>query len=206
MAEILITSALAEVVNYAGEYKYAGRIRMKCLRFFRTLKHGLFILLLILFFTAAPGACDIQRGMALPEMQLRDEKGNTVSLFNREGKKIHLIWLTDSCDSCMAGFDRLSSMAGEYSPKGVRIIIINIHLDESYLKSRITSPPDASLMILRDESWTIPGIFDGNWLKGVCPLKNLVIVDKDGIVQYVHHYPGIPPELLREELKTQLQR
>jgi len=179
---------------------------MKYLRHIQTMKRGLFILLMIFLSVTAPGACDIQRGMALPDMLLKDDKGNMVPLLSREEKKVHLIWLTDSCDSCIAGFARLSLMAEEYSPKGVRIIIINIHLDESYLKARMTTPPAASLLILRDESWRLPGIFDGNWIKGVCPLKNLVIVDKHGIVQSVHHYPGIPPELLREELKIQLQR
>ncbi len=184
----------------------AGRRRMKCLQLFRTLRFGLLVFLILLFHAASPGCCDVQRGMALPELQLRDEKGNMVPLFNRGEKKVHLIWLTDSCESCMAGFARLSALSNEYSSKGVKVVIINIHLDESYLKSRLTTPPDASVVILRDEGWTVPRLFDENWIKGVCPLKNLVIVDRDGIVQCVRHYPGIPPELLRDELKTQLQR
>jgi alkyl hydroperoxide reductase subunit AhpC len=186
--------------------KHIEQVRQRTMR---SLEAGIFTLLIIaaLFFQApGEGVCDIQRGSSLPDMKLRDEKGEMVPLFSRDEKKVLLIWLTDSCDSCMAGFAGLSSFAGEYSPKGVKVVIININLDESHLKARMTAPADPSMLILRDESWAIPRTFDENWIKGVCPLKNLIIIDREGIVQFVRHYPGIPPEVLREELKMILQR
>lgn len=126
-----------------------------------------------LFFLALFLGVFISVNAQVPDFQLPDVDGNTISFSDIKGGKVTLIdfWAT-WCQPCVRSIPKLIEISKEYSGKGVQVIGINVDSPRNTSKIR---PFVASKGI------TYPVLLDSNGelmsMLGLTALPTLLIVD-----------------------------
>jgi len=82
--------------------------------------------------TLAPAAFaqEFKIGSKLPDFQLQDVKGNTVSYNSLKGKTTAIIFIATKCPVSNDYNDRMTAVFNEYSKKGVNFVFINPNSSE----------------------------------------------------------------------------
>jgi peroxiredoxin len=71
----------------------------------------------------APAGGTVNQGPAAPQFQLKDLKGNTVSLADFKGQKVYVKYWASWCPICLAGLDELDQLsAGQHDYKVITIV------------------------------------------------------------------------------------
>jgi peroxiredoxin len=164
------------------------------------------VILLTLLLPLRPAYAQLHKGLSAPPFTLRNLEGKTFELKDYLGKYATIIWFTDFCDTCRAGFPQLASLWGQYEALGVRIVAVSTRGEANADVQKILAGQEIPFPILVDQQGEVTVKYAGNFIAGTCPVNNLFVIDRSGSVRLVRHFPGTPPEVLKEELKNCLSQ
>jgi len=117
-----------------------------------------------------------KKGESAPEFQVKDIKGNTVSLNKLHGKYVLIDFWASWCAPCMRLSPTLNEIRKKYSKE--KLEIISVSLDQDY--NSFTKALNSS-----GANWT--QIFRGNDLIkkfAIGPIPQCILVNKIGVVEY----------------------
>jgi thiol-disulfide isomerase/thioredoxin len=140
----------------------------------------------------AYAATGVNVGQEAPDFTLKNLAGKSVSLKDFRGEKVVVLDFWASwCAPCLRAIPELNRIQKDYDGKNVQVLGINVG-----------QRPTAVLSVKKKYMVKYPILLDlnGNVAKEeyrVRGIPNLILVDKDGVVQYNGHNPARLKEVLR---------
>jgi thiol-disulfide isomerase/thioredoxin len=130
-------------------------------------------------------------GQEAPDFTLKNLAGKSVSLKDFRGEKIVVLDFWASwCGPCLRAIPELNRLQKDYDGKDVQVLGINVR-----------ERPAAVLSVKKKYMVKYPILLDLNGSVAkeyrVRGIPNLILVDKDGVVQYNGHSPAKLKEVLR---------
>ncbi len=131
-----------------------------------------------------------------PDFSARDLKGRDVVLSAFRDRKVVLLdfWAT-WCGQCRRAMPSLQTLHDESKDRGVELLSVNLGEEHAKVQHFIQRN-DYTFRVVLDEDSTIGGKF------GIRSIPSMVVVDKGGLVQWIH--VGYQKEL--KELRSLLDR
>lgn len=127
-----------------------------------------------------PGALAALAGGEAPDFTLQSRAGEAVSLAGLRGQVVLVNFWATWCAPCRQEMPLLDAIYRRYEPMGFTLLGVNVEPD-SRLSERF----------LRDTPVTFPILFDPeervSKLYSVAAMPSTVIVDRKGMVRYIHH-------------------
>jgi len=140
-------------------------------------------------------------GDKAPDFTLKDFQGKRFTLSDLKGHEGVLLWFTNLCEGCQSKFGEMEKFKSEYSGKGAEVIAVSQlgkdrkTVEEAVRANRLT------LRFLYDPDGKVTTRYSGRYVPGTCPLTNLYVIDKDGMIVSARHYPGVPEGEVAGELE-----
>jgi peroxiredoxin len=147
----------------------------------------------------------MQKGDMFPDVLFQSPGGTMMKPCSMRGN-IVLIWFTDFCDSCSPGFEPLSKLQSEFESSGLKVLIVSMVEDNYGLMERASATHNLKYPLLTGHEDALSRVHGPRYIRGSCPLNNIVLLDREGIVVLTGQFPGTPPSLLRDEVQAILQR
>jgi len=144
------------------------------------IKHVLFIFLFVI--VSATESYSVQINSKAPEFTLPDISGSQVSLNSFKGKVVYVNFWASWCGPCKKEFPQLETLAGRYADKGVIILAINQDKKRSAMEQFLGKFPitSSNMIILTDPDSSVITSY------GPRAMPSSYLLDKDGIVKYIH--------------------
>lgn len=134
-------------------------------------------------------------GQTAPDFSLKDTEGNTVSLKNLKGEKIVVLDFWASwCGPCIRAIPELNRIQKDYGERGVQVLGINIREKPSAVVS-FKKKNMVKYQVLLDLKGTVAADYR---VRGI---PNLIVIDKDGVMQYNGHSPAKLKDILKKLVK-----
>jgi thiol-disulfide isomerase/thioredoxin len=145
------------------------------------------------------GAASALVGQPAPAIDVATLNGNRFRLANYVGKEVVMVdmWAT-WCGPCKKELPILAEVAREYRTRGVVFCAVSVH-DEKQKVATYVKSEKLNVAVGLDENGSVAGAYHAN------AIPMLVLIDKSGIVRYVH--VGLRSNLkatLHEELDSLL--
>ena len=135
------------------------------------------ILLLVIMLPSFARAGQI--GTAAPDCSLPDLKGNTVTLQQMKGKVVFLDFWAPWCDQCREELPALDVLFRKYRIEGLIVIGVDIDSSEERAADFLQKAPVA-FTILMDRKGAMRRAYRFR------ALPTAFIIDKNGVIRYVH--------------------
>lgn len=139
----------------------------------------------------AYAATGVSVGQEAPDFTLKNLAGKSVSLKDFRGEKIVVLDFWASwCRPCLRAIPELNRIQKDYDEKDVQVLGINYQETPAAVLS-VKKKYMVKYPILLDSSGSVAKEYR------VTGIPNLILVDKDGVVQYNGHNPARLKEVLR---------
>lgn len=139
-------------------------------------------------------------GEKAPNFSLDDLSRKKFSLFDYKGKKALLLWFTNLCRGCQAKFPEIERIKKLYRKKQVEVVAVSVLGDDKKIVEKTVQERKLKIRFLIDPKGEVVKLYSGTYYPGTCPLKNIFIIDKRGIIRYSGHYPGTDEDEIIKEL------
>jgi peroxiredoxin len=161
------------------------------------------IILLIALCYLKSEAASVNIGQKVTPAVLKDYHGANINLGNSIGRRVTVIWICDLCKVCERGFDNYLSISDYFSSRQVDFYLIstvNEELTENFVKKyNITTP------VLLGGSDPLTQLLTGQSGYGLCPMDNIFLMDRNGILRFRGHLPGITNRDMQNIINRVLQ-
>jgi peroxiredoxin len=139
---------------------------------------------------AAPAA-SLQAGAPAPAFELNSNSGKPVSLADLKGQIVLVNFWASWCGPCRQEMPILEQLNHQYRSKGVALIGVNVEPDSAAATAWLKATP-VSFPILYDLDSKVSKLYE------VQGMPNTVIIDRKGVVRYIHrgYSPGAENEYL----------
>jgi thiol-disulfide isomerase/thioredoxin len=133
----------------------------------------------------------LQAGAPGPAFQLNSNSGKPISLADLKGQIVLVNFWASWCGPCRQEMPILEQLNRQYRNKGVTLIGVNVEPDSAAANAWIKATP-VSFPILYDVDSKVSKLYE------VQGMPNTVILDRKGIVRYIHrgYSPGAENEYL----------
>jgi peroxiredoxin len=129
-----------------------------------------------------------------PDFTLKDFRGKRFTLSDLKGREGALLWFTNLCEGCQSKFGGMEKIKSEYSGKGIEVVALSqLEKDRKTVEDAVRAN-HLTLRFLYDPEGEVTTRYSGRYVPGSCPLTNLYIINKDGVIVYATHYPGAPED------------
>ena len=153
----------------------------------------------VLILASSPSASGDTLGRPAPVCELAP-LGNLqrIDMQQLRGKVLYVDFWASWCGPCAKAFPFLNAMNEKYADRGLHILGINVDEKAEDAKQFLSKHP-ASFMLAADPSGRCPADF------GVQAMPSSYLVDRDGIVRYVHlGFRTGDAEKIRREIERML--
>lgn len=160
------------------------------------------LIILIFVIITATESLAVQLNNKAPEFTLKDISGRPVSLNNYRGKIVYVNFWASWCGPCKMEFPQLQSLARKYNDSGLVILAINQDKKRSGMDEFLGKYPvsTSNMTILTDPDSSVITSY------GPRAMPTSFILDKDGIVRYIHFGFGeADPPNWKKEIDTLLK-
>jgi len=147
----------------------------------RTFSHNLMLILLLLAGPALASSVGNEAG----NFTLKSAGGSNIRLSEYRGQVVLLNFWASWCGPCRQEFPHLDELQRKYADLGFTVFGVNVEQDRA-----------SADKVLRDIPVTFPVLFDDNnqvsELYGVDAMPMTVLVDRNGVIRYLHrgYRPG----------------
>jgi peroxiredoxin len=137
------------------------------------------------------GAAGVRAGAPAPAFELPAGGGKTVGLDAFRGHIVLVNFWASWCGPCRKEMPILEQISRKYRPMGVSLVGVNVEPDSAAANEWLKATP-VSFPILYDVDGKVSTLY------GVEGMPNTVIIDRKGVVRYVHrgYEPGAENEYL----------
>ena len=138
----------------------------------------------------------LQAGAPGPAFQLNSNTGKPISLADLKGQIVLVNFWASWCGPCRQEMPILEQLNRQYHNKGVTLIGVNVEPDSAAATAWLKATP-VSFPILYDVDSKVSKLYE------VQGMPNTVILDRKGIVRYIHrgYSPGAENEYL-DQIRT----
>jgi thiol-disulfide isomerase/thioredoxin len=133
----------------------------------------------------------LQAGAPGPAFQLNSNSGKPISLADLKGQIVLVNFWASWCGPCRQEMPILEQLNQKYHSKGVTLIGVNVEPDSAAAINWLKATP-VSFPILFDVDSKVSKLYE------VQGMPNTVILDRKGVVRYIHrgYSPGAENEYL----------
>lgn len=151
----------------------------------------LFLSALVLAPALAVCAPSLQTGAPAPGFELNSNSGKPVSLADLRGQIVLVNFWASWCGPCRQEMPILEQLNHQYRNKGVALVGINVEPDTAAATDWLKATP-VTFPILYDVDSKVSKLYE------VQGMPNTVILDRKGVVRYIHrgYSPGAENEYL----------
>jgi peroxiredoxin len=148
---------------------------------------------------AAPGAGALGAGDTAPQFTARALEGaGQLSLADYRGKLVYLDFWASWCPPCLVSLPALEALRQEYAARGFEVVAVNLDRDLEQARRFLRKNP-VGYKSASDPEGRIPRSFE------VETMPTSFLIDRNGVVQYVHEgFRKGDVELLRERIEALL--
>ena len=138
----------------------------------------------------------LQAGAPAPAFELNSNTGKAVSLADLKGQIVLVNFWASWCGPCRQEMPILEQLNHQYHNKGVTLIGVNVEPDSAAATAWLKATP-VSFPILYDVDSKVSKLYE------VQGMPNTVILDRKGVVRYIHrgYSPGAENEYL-DQIRT----
>jgi peroxiredoxin len=138
----------------------------------------------------------LQTGAPAPAFELKSNSGKPVSLADLKGQIVLVNFWASWCGPCRQEMPILEQLNHQYRNKGVALIGVNVEPDSTAAANWLKATP-VTFPILFDVDSSVSKLYE------VQGMPNTVILDRKGIVRYIHrgYSPGAENEYL-DQIRT----
>jgi thiol-disulfide isomerase/thioredoxin len=146
---------------------------------------------LVLASGLASSESPLQVGAPGPGFQLNSNSGKPISLADLKGQIVLVNFWASWCGPCRQEMPILEQLNQKYHSKGVALIGVNVEPDSAAATAWLKATP-VSFPILFDVDSKVSKLYE------VQGMPNTVILDRKGVVRYIHrgYSPGAENEYL----------
>ncbi|HTP39331.1 MAG TPA: TlpA disulfide reductase family protein [Steroidobacteraceae bacterium] len=134
----------------------------------------------LLLAAALPASAAISTGAPAPAFSLGSSLGKPVALADLKGQVVLVNFWASWCGPCRTEMPILDQVYRKYKALGVTLVGINVEPNSTDAQKYLQSVP-VSFPILFDTDSTVSKLYQ------VEGMPNTVIVDRKGVVRYIHH-------------------
>jgi peroxiredoxin len=127
----------------------------------------------------AADAATLQTGAPAPTFQLNSSAGKPVALADLKGQIVLLNFWASWCGPCRQEMPILEQLNRQYHSKGVTLLGVNVEPDSNAAVNWLKATP-VTFPILFDTDSKVSKLYE------VEGMPNTVIVDRKGVVRYIH--------------------
>jgi peroxiredoxin len=137
--------------------------------------------LLFAFANAALAQNELKVGNLLPNLALLSTNGTVYDLkAQKSAKGFILVFMTPTCDHCIAYESRIMALDKKYKPKGFPVVAIGPYGDDP-IKYPLDAMPEMKKLAIQ-KGFTFPYLSDNNfkytWLLGIKQTPTAVVLQK----------------------------
>ena len=125
------------------------------------------------------GATSLQTGAPAPTFQLSSNAGKPVALADLKGQIVLLNFWASWCGPCRQEMPILEQLNRQYHAKGVTLLGVNVEPDSAAAVNWLKATP-VTFPILFDTDSKVSQLYE------VAGMPNTVIIDRKGVVRYIH--------------------
>jgi len=133
-------------------------------------------------------------GKPAPEFTLKDVDGHEVTLASLRGKTVLLNFWATWCEPCREEMPHLKTIYGEFRDKGLTMVSVDTNEAAEKARQYFADHNYSFVNLLGSGSDVVPKY-------GANAIPRVVLIDKDGIVRYVHRGWGSGMDLTPEVRK-----
>ncbi len=115
-----------------------------------------------------------------PDFSLPDAAGNTVALSDLRGQVVLINFWASWCGPCREEMPLLDQLSNKYGPLGFTLLGINVE-EERDLADRFLAGTPVDFPVLYDPENGVSKLYD------VIAMPTTVLVDRQGVIRFVHH-------------------
>jgi len=141
--------------------------------------HLLVLTVLTAVATMTVAAATLQTGAPAPAFQLNSNTGKPLALADFKGQIVLLNFWASWCGPCRQEMPILEQLNRQYHGKGVTLLGINVEPDSAAAVDWLKATP-VTFPILFDTDSKVSKLYE------VAGMPNTVIVDRKGVVRYIH--------------------
>jgi len=141
-----------------------------------------------------------------PAFELRGLDGKIYRLTDYRGSKPLIVWFTNLCGGCQANIPHLDSVyKADIKPQAELLAISLLGTDKETV-SKIFKKLKFEFPILLDTKGKTCEDYVGQYVEASCPLANLFVIDRQGIIRYETHYPGYEEAEALSAIKSAIEQ
>lgn len=131
-----------------------------------------------------------EEGKQAPDFSLLDFEEKNFTLSELKGNKAVLLWFTNLCQGCLAKISEIEKIKNLYEKKGIEVVAVSMIGEDRETVKNVISKKKVTFRFLYDPKNEATELYSGGERPGVCPLRNIFIIQKDGKIAYAGRYPG----------------
>ena len=141
-----------------------------------------------------------------PAFELSGLDGKIYRLSDYRGSKPLVVWFTNLCGGCQANIPHLDSVyRAEIKPQA-ELLAVSLLGEDKKTVAKISKKLKFQFPILLDPQGKTCEDYIGEYVEGTCPLANLFVIDRQGIIKYETHYPGYSERETIAAIKTSIEQ
>jgi thiol-disulfide isomerase/thioredoxin len=121
----------------------------------------------------------LSTGAAAPSFQLESLEGKSVNLADYKGQVVLLNFWASWCGPCRKEMPILDQLHKQYHNKGFTLVGVNVEPDSAAAVAWLKATP-VTFPILFDTESKVSSLYE------VAGMPNTVIIDRKGLVRYIH--------------------
>jgi peroxiredoxin len=129
--------------------------------------------------TMTAAAATLQTGAPAPAFQLNSNAGKPLALADFRGQIVLLNFWASWCGPCRQEMPILEQLNRQYHGKGVTLLGVNVEPDSAAAVAWLKATP-VTFPILFDTDSKVSKLYE------VAGMPNTVIIDRKGLVRYIH--------------------
>jgi peroxiredoxin len=129
--------------------------------------------------TMTAAAATLQTGAPAPAFQLNSNAGKPLALADFRGQIVLLNFWASWCGPCRQEMPILEQLNRQYHGKGVTLLGVNVEPDSAAAVAWLKATP-VTFPILFDTDSKVSSLYE------VAGMPNTVIIDRKGLVRYIH--------------------
>jgi peroxiredoxin len=129
--------------------------------------------------TMTAAAATLQTGAPAPAFQLNSNAGKPMALADFRGQIVLLNFWASWCGPCRQEMPILEQLNRQYHGKGVTLLGVNVEPDSAAAVAWLKATP-VTFPILFDTESKVSSLYE------VAGMPNTVIIDRKGLVRYIH--------------------
>ena len=141
-----------------------------------------------------------------PAFELRGLDGKIYRLTDYRDSKPLIVWFTNLCGGCQANIPHLDSVYRADIRPQAELLAVSLLGNDKEIASKISQRLKFDFPILLDPKGKTCEDYVGQYVKASCPLTNLFVIDRQGVIKYETHYPGYEEAEALSAIRTAIEQ